>query len=202
MLRPVRGAMQDPNARRGHRTAARHAGEAVRRVAGEGRRPLVLGCRPRGETDPCEAKPCPEERCGSDREAGEVEPILRDREPCDLDASVREEEATTRCSLPNSSVAIAWIVNITPTEATTLASVGAARSGRKTTRCAARPTSAEDTMPSASAAEKGTLSPRCRRCGTPTSGKTRSPLARSSLYTYVPHMAIAPWAKFTIPVPL
>ncbi len=61
--------------------------------------------------------------------------------------------------------------------------------------------SAHEPTPSTNAGQNGVGPPSPTRCGRPTTGTTRSPVERSSAYTYVPHMAVAPVAKLITPVP-
>src|SRR4029077_1410175 len=109
--------------------------------------------------------------------------------------------ATGRDVVPNWRAVSAWKNNRTPTDATTLASTGAWRSGRNTNTWSSTPISAQEPTPMAKADQNGAAPPRSILCGSPTTGITRSPLERSSAYTYVPHIAVAPVAKLITPVP-
>ncbi len=109
--------------------------------------------------------------------------------------------ATGREVVPNWSAVSDWKKSRTPTEATTLASTGARRSGRNTSRCTRIPMSAHDPTPNTNAGQNEVGPPSPTRCGIPTTGRTKSPVERSSAYTYVPHMAVAPVAKLMTPVP-
>ena len=89
---------------------------------------------------------------------------------------------TARALLSNFNDTMAWRVTSTPTEAMTLASAGAARSGRNTSRCTSSPSSAAKATPRTKHTMNGG-EPMLHRSLIPNTGKTTSPVLRNSSYT-------------------
>ena len=90
------------------------------------------------------------------------------------------------------------MASMRPIDATALATTGADRIGRKTTRYSSAPSAAAITSEIATAGTRSSSPPNSIVDGKPGTGMRSSP-SRSNPYVYVVYSATAPVAKFTTP---